>query len=1047
MKKFFLIGCFLLCCGIGQAVVKVALAPASPEVAGTVDQVLAALAEDKNFQFVERARVDALLEERKLIGSMLTGGAVAELGKIVHADWFVIVTVRLEQKLEDRQAIPSALVIYDAQNGFRLAHIALPENPAESVKTIIAQLRRMAVEAEHPAPPILLSIVTVHDAGIPERFKYREAAIAANLEQRLGVMPGVMVLERDYLEEFNQEKQITGQAFLLAPAARLLRLEFTPGTTAETVDLRIRVTDAFGREWFQHELTNCNADPATIEKIVLELAADWRQPVPAAPASAEAEAKRFYREFCFFESQKQYEPARRKLHAAIALNPDEYNYRTWLMVLNQLVVIPDNNQSALAADWKNLALAKEFRSEFPHAYQTLYIHGGMFPWRWLTEGTSAADLAALSAWAAAFRPLYVREFIQFEQHSEFRKSLNRYRDWQEYNRDCGRMTDFRLYYHCETWSAALWQTAVEHLQRSKAFCEKHPDWVTPHSFDNHLFRPLVMAANLMRELREKTTLDTRTTEAKLMAGSQAYIALAAQHPLLQLRIDALQLQLINDTLEKRYEPEAFSAAVTEYCRRGAAVDEKIFAQIGVRELGKFFGRENHYNDIAWQIRDRKAAETQPGENSLFAAINAIADPEEKAAKVLAMAAELRKYRSQVFTDDATNRFFFDLGNQLVKLVYGKHSRVAAAALEMLNDRVTIKMVAEAAALPGMSGKTKIRNAVQDGPLIELLVSQLVKTPNGMLESWAVAEVDPEHGDLRLRTPWTPPETVRTMANPQRLPVFAAGREMTAIAGEGKVYVLARTENVWREIRDLPAPEIMAMAVLDRRLYLFVGKEKGGRSNYVYETILFSCDPEGKQRKLHLSTSRDDKKDFLEKNMAFSVYQMVADAARNRLLFNVIFYLKRQAGSGLWEYNLNAERSCCRVAASHWREIDPGMTVGNGVIYCSFGNRDYYSFDLASNHAEHFFSLREGDAGYCLEIQHRQVSGMRFRAPFFCRPGQLWFGGDRSVKLLTLPDITLSPLIFPPPAKNYLLFPAADGVSALAVTEQALLRITPNRNGK
>ncbi|MFA6103888.1 MAG: hypothetical protein WCV67_12585 [Victivallaceae bacterium] len=1042
MKRLSLLLLLLLTPGVNAA--KVALIPTVPELAPVADQTLAAMANDPGIEFIERASIEAALNERKLAASGLTAGNLADLGKTIHADLFAVIVGKLAKK-EDGGTVPSGLIVYDTRNGFRLANIALPEKQEDCVKDVIGQLRKSLEVSSHPDKQILLSLAAVRDAGVPERFKYRQAFIAADLERRLGGIPSVTVLERDYLESVNLERKITGQMFKLAPSARLLRLEFAPGSSPEIVKLTLRVTDATDNELFRYEQDNCSAEN-TVEKMMTELAGYLKEPVPAVSGSAVSEAARFFEEFRFFNSRKEYRAARAKLNAAISLNPEHRDYREWQMLLNQAEVLAGNYKRMLAANQKNMDLAQEFKRDFPGTQHSLYINYNIFPLSGFRKGSTPQDFAGMAKWTEIFRPLYEEEFRRLGPPFDLRNGINSYTEWQNYNQYCWRMCVFELYYDCDAWAAAINKIALEHLKVSREFAEKHPEWCAPHSFDGRIFRLLMEVGHLVLYLREKSTLDSQAVGEKVLSGCDEYIVLAANHPLPQLRIEALQLKLMRETVKNKYTSTAFGSAMTEYCKQASAIDGKVFETIGVREIENFFGGDNDYRDIA-----RKAKKEFHNPNfqsdtidSLFAAVNAVADPDEKAAKVLELAPELLKYKEQAFVDVKARNFFFDLGAKLAKAAYLKQNEPSREALAALNEDVSISRIAAVSMLHEKKSKTSrvgIQNSLLDGNNLNLLLSQRTKEKEGMREAWALARLDVKTAEMQMLTPWTPAAEISADRNPERKPPFAIEDDLAVIAGNKTVYVMSLRENTINEIKDLPSPVVMGLAILNRRIYVFAGEEKSGRSGYASETILFSCDPDGGNRKLHISTSRDDKRDFLDSNTAFSVYNLIADRPRSRLLFNAVF--SPNHGSGLLEYSLASNSSRFRLRG---RKIDSPMTVVNGVIFCSFADADYYTYDLATDQPEMFFSVSDGKAKYCLDAKYHQPREIIYKPAFFSRAGQIWFGGENTVKLLTLPDVSQSPLIFMPPAAtttwHHLVFPHPDGKSAIAVDENNIYKVTP-----
>jgi len=249
------------CYGGGKpAATRVALIPEKPELSTTADLVLAELTDDRNFAFLERAEIEKVLQERQLTAGGLVGRNLADLRQTLHADLFAVITAA-----PGRNTV-GGLVVYDARYGFRLVNAEVSESDA--VAEIVARLQQAAETSCHPERQVWIAVVAVRDAGVPERFKPAMNAFAVELERRLGDIPQTVVLERDYLDHVNQERKLTGKMFELAAAARLLRMEFEPGSEPEIVNLTVRITDAGDKELFRFAQENCLTADRQQEKFI-----------------------------------------------------------------------------------------------------------------------------------------------------------------------------------------------------------------------------------------------------------------------------------------------------------------------------------------------------------------------------------------------------------------------------------------------------------------------------------------------------------------------------------------------------------------------------------------------------------------------------------------------------------------------------------------------------------------------------------------------------------------------------------------------------------
>jgi hypothetical protein len=185
---------------------------------------------------------------------------------------------------------------------------------------------------------------------------------------------------------------------------------------------------------------------------------------------------------------------------------------------------------------------------------------------------------------------------------------------------------------------------------------------------------------------------------------------------------------------------------------------------------------------------------------------------------------------------------------------------------------------------------------------------------------------------------------------------------------------------------------------------------------------------------------------MDREKPFLVNSMVADKKQNRLIFSCSSPNNSGNVNGLWEFNLSTNTGKC-LFDKQWKPIDPVMTVVDGRIFFSFFHEDHCIYDLAADQGEVFFSIENPAAKNYVKVKARSANGIVYDGPFFARPGQIWFGGNGQIKLLTLPDISKSPLILLPDGRistgwERLLFPHPDGKSAISIDERNIYKITP-----
>jgi|GEM_PF-1138352 len=1047
---------------------RMALIPASPELGPTADQVLAAMADDAEVEFLERAEIDAVLQEQKLSASGLTGGNLIELGRILHADLFVVLIPRTTAPVGMPPA-PGQLILYDAHNGYRLLNLAWPEKPSTAIAAAAAEIRKAVAAAKQQPPQFLLSIATVRDAGVPERLKPKTMAVAAELARQLGGIPHVVVLERDYLGQVNQDRELSSKNFALSPADRLIRLEFAPGASPEVVNLTLRITDTADKELFRQEVPDCCNDAQSAGKAAAFVAGYLKLTAAASPRVFSTESDRFFNEFHFLLERHDFATARAKLNAAIAITPDDLQLHTWQLILNRQEVPAGNYPKYWEINWKNLDLAQKLCRQFPRFQGPLYTNGEYFPIWPPKRKASVANLAEQAKWLTVFRPLYEAEYRRLGPQFDLSKGINTLAAWNAYNQYCWNLTRFDLYCDWAQWRQAVLKQALEHLEVARKFAALHPELCPPAEFNPRLFGYLHVVCHQARAMRGER-IPHRPMLDPMPAESDEYIRRSADHPLLQYRIEALQLVLLRQLIADHGDPVKTATATRTYCDQAAAINRCCFASISAHELGNYFGFRQFYRRIRAIFREKLNARDNgltvavpspeaPSEASpekLFQDISTQRDPNRKAEKFIAAAETLLTYRNQAFDAHAephiavdVHSFFDELGRQLARSAWYDHSELCQDAVEMLNDSTEITRLAGLADLPlnpGRRTRIIICNSSISGRNVNLLLSRQVRHKKRVRQAWCVAQFEPVAGKLTLLTSWTPEQEPSRDGGSRRQPPFAVAAPWIAVAGNGTIYLFGADGRLVREIKDLPAATVMGLTFYDHRLYAFVGQEKGDQP--ASATMLFSCRPDGSDRQLHISTLRDQPVSNLDGSSPFSVYQLLADPPRHRLLFNGLFTLNQHRGSGLWKYDVNTGKARLLLHSEHNYDPDPVLTATADTVFCSFRQTDYYVYHLTDDTGEMVFSVSTRKTHQCRYRWH-PMRGLDCQPPFFFQADRIWLGGGSTFRILQLPKVGQSPFAFTPPAEGghgFMLIPAADGKSTLAIDEQNIYRIALKTDG-
>lgn len=281
-------------------------------------------ASNPEFDFVERDRIQAVLQERRLTGDRLDSVAVRHLAPLLKADLFVLVSA-------DKEEARTRLLIFEPANGFRLADELLPaENPEQAASELIRQKQTLI---ETPAQTVFLSATDIRDRALPRRHWIDAHRTADEFRRRLLRLDRLVLLEREELNTLIRERQLTGNFGKLAAASRILTLELGPGRSADEYSCRLLLYAPAGTVLFSAETYSSGDDPAgtLLEKLAHYL--KRTPPPPAASGDRKAEAARFFEEARWY-GRRTFEQEHRMLalyRTAWLLDPANHRYRQTLI--------------------------------------------------------------------------------------------------------------------------------------------------------------------------------------------------------------------------------------------------------------------------------------------------------------------------------------------------------------------------------------------------------------------------------------------------------------------------------------------------------------------------------------------------------------------------------------------------------------------------------------------------------------------------------------------------------------------------------------------
>ena len=404
------------------------------------------LSSDKDFQLLERTEVNKVLKEHNLSDS---GIAVTRLAKLFpHVDIFIIIREK-------------RLIVFNAKDGFRLM-----DANASKVQEF-AKLIRLAVKKLSIQNPVYVSIVSVRDIGVPRRYKPKIKVVTRALKQKLMKQPNIQMLERSHLALVNKERELTEKRYNLKASARLLTLEFEPGSEANIVNLKVLIRNLGNQIIVRSRKVDVFQDiPSSVQTICQQIK-DGLNIDGSAAVNRRAEAKRFFLEYTKATSLAE---KLERLQAAVALDPMNEKYRF-------AQFLPD------ASGWKNHIkrlqrvekLYPAFKRDFPNskrriAYQlspNMYINN--------FNTTSNKQDKWLEAYCDRIRSAYELE-LRREPPFDLSDGINSMREMRNYERYIYNTTRVTMYWNMKRVHEARYQGLVKLVRQWDKFLKKFPKY-------------------------------------------------------------------------------------------------------------------------------------------------------------------------------------------------------------------------------------------------------------------------------------------------------------------------------------------------------------------------------------------------------------------------------------------------------------------------------------------------------------------------------------------------------------------------------------------
>ncbi len=976
------------CCGVlSAAPVRVALIGDG----NAVDPVAAELSAADGIELLERSKIDAVLSEHRLNAAGLSAGILAK--HFPHADAFAVFTHK-------------RLVVFNAKNAFRL----WDDSPENAARKIIAAKDKLAVEN-----PLYLSIVSVHDVGVPRRLKPKIEEFVTLFEQELIKSPSIQMLERSRLGAVNRERELSGKSFALTPSARLLTLEFEPGGEAAIVNVKLIVRNLGNQKLAVFEQTdtfsNIPQHTLGLQRKLISFLTQGNILI----SDRKKEAARFFKaaQSMKFTSDNR-GAVQKNLESAIALDPENDEYRVELKYFRWKLLAPQDSLTK-----RTDLLEKIFTLECRRngsMQRILWILRGGVEGAW--ERALPDERKRLSAFCSKFREQWFAEWLRNES-----PEANTWRELTIRMTYLHGLRDFPVYFDVETYKRDVLKCELERLLYFGQWLQRHPQMkIEGKKIEEWALRNLAPA-----------WFGTEWNYRKIPFVPEdfnSYCRAAEAHPLDAVKAFGLLTELYAKT---GYGEENFRKVFLSFTEQFAILKLPTPHKI---ELLAYLDKTTIYGKpelmkIAKKIIREKLPECAATEDELFIEkILAVKDPKKLPQFLLDHKDECLKHEKELRNIPLGDGWRGSMGWLLTELILHKNVP-EAEAVTALNEVFNHEMNIEKAASDWNDG-----SCFYDW--IAWRDQFYIAAWNGRRNCIRIFCFDPNMERLHIVSNISEPqsgEAVSTMRG-----AFSRGYALDtdgvtlAIGVKDAIHLLNLQSGQRQIIRDLPNPHVNAIALMGGRVYIWSGIIPNYRGD---GEILFSCDYNGGKRKFHWNSKQRGDKPYL------SFCGMTADRKRKRLLI--------LSARELYEYIPAADsfRSVLKQpdnASSRNREATRMQPFADNMIHLAFGG-DLIRFNPADDTARWYFSGLE-KCRTRSDYFFRKEDGLAPGGLFFRQGEHLWISEHTGLICIRFDGAIGRQIFFYYPFEEYskngiaFLQPALDDNSVYLLRGSDILKLSP-----
>lgn len=291
------------------------------------DLLTAELSNVDGIELLDRNEISKVLREQRVNSSIINSRQAFTIGKLLQTDLFVV--FQREEK-KDKKLI--GLIIFDAHTGVRYWDSALPEVNIGKIVNFAVEATKEAISKQQRAESGELqyvSLLSVRNTDLSRTKDYFCQAIGILLLRQLGNSVNFAVLERDYLNWLNKERNLPGMQWSqkLLGANKVLELEITRIGALDQGENQVKciLKSPPKQEIIAIGDLEKPADIAT--KLGKKFSLAFDKKIELSTTDLQKEAKRFYSEFEILTGHKKYVEALPKIQAADALTAKPVNIR------------------------------------------------------------------------------------------------------------------------------------------------------------------------------------------------------------------------------------------------------------------------------------------------------------------------------------------------------------------------------------------------------------------------------------------------------------------------------------------------------------------------------------------------------------------------------------------------------------------------------------------------------------------------------------------------------------------------------------------------